>query len=110
MSAADKSLGPLEERLLLALMHLGGESYAVPAAELVEERTGREVSPASSYMVLRRLERAGLLRSRVGDPLPEPGGRGRRYFELTPRAEALLRRARRESLEMWRGLEARLDG
>ena len=104
----DKALGRLEERLLLALLHAGGESYAVPLAEIVEAKTGHEVSPASSYMVLRRLERAGLVTSRLGDPLPEPGGRARRYFAIHPRAEELLRRARQESLQMWRGLESRL--
>ncbi|NKB89284.1 MAG: PadR family transcriptional regulator [Acidobacteria bacterium] len=104
-----KTLGRLEEKLLLALLHVGGESYAVPLAELVEHRTGREVSPASSYIVLRRLERAGLLESRVGDPRPEPGGRARRYFAITPRAEAMLRTVRQESLSMWRGLESRLE-
>jgi len=103
-----KKLGRLEERLLLALLHADGESYAVPLAEIVEERTGQEVSPASSYMVLRRLERAGLVTSRVGDPVPEPGGRARRYFAIHPRAEELLRRTREEALEMWRGLESRL--
>ena len=39
-------LGELEKQVLLALLRLGGESYAVPVAHELTELTGREVSPA----------------------------------------------------------------
>ena len=53
-------LGELEEQVVLTLLRLGGESYAVPVAEELARVAGREVSPATAYMVLRRLEAQGL--------------------------------------------------
>ena len=55
-------------------------AYAVPVREQIESRTGRTVARGALYTTLDRLEAKGLLRSRLGDPLPERGGRPRRYF------------------------------
>lgn len=38
--------GELEERVILTLLQLGGESYAVPVAETLSRVTGRAVSLA----------------------------------------------------------------
>ena len=75
-------LGELEEQVLLTVLRLGGESYAVPVARELGRLTAREVSPATAYMVLRRLEGRGLLVSSVGTPAPERGGRPRRFYRL----------------------------
>ena len=68
-------LGELEEQVLLTVLRLGGESYAVPVARELGRLTARDVSPATAYMVLRRLEGRGLLVSSVGTLAPERGGR-----------------------------------
>ena len=59
-------LGELEEQILLTVLRLGGESYAVPVARELGRLTAREVSPATAYMVLRRLEGRGLWSRRWG--------------------------------------------
>ena len=38
---------------------------------------------ASVYNTLERLEQKGLVRSTVGQPTPERGGRAKRYFSMT---------------------------
>lgn len=102
-------LGELEERILLAVLRLDGESYAVPVAAELARLTGRDVSPATAYMVLRRLEARGLLVSRVGSPAPERGGRPRRFYRIVEeRALPVLRDSREAMLALWDGLEARL--
>jgi len=102
--------GELEEQVVLAMLQLGGESYAVPVAEELEKRTGREVSPATAYMVMRRLEGQGFATSRVGTPDPERGGRPRRYYRVVEDAVMpALAEARRARLALWEGLEPRLD-
>jgi DNA-binding PadR family transcriptional regulator len=102
--------GELEEQVVLALLQLGGESYAVPVAEELEKRAGREVSPATVYMVMRRLEEQGFLRSQVGTPDPERGGRPRRFYRVVRKAVVpALAESRRARLALWEGLEPLLE-
>lgn len=102
-------LGELEEQVLLVLVRLSGESYAVEVADQLLQLTGREVSAATTFMVMRRLEQRGLLTSRVGDPDPEWGGRPRRFYKVRVRVVLpLLRASRVARLVLWEGLEDRL--
>lgn len=103
--------GELEEQVVLALLRLHGESYAVPVAEEIERLTGRDVSPATAYMVMRRLEAQGLITSRVGAPNAERGGRPRRFYRVDAEAVLpILKRSRQAMLALWDGLEPLLDG
>lgn len=103
--------GELEEQVLLILLQLEGESYAVPVVDELQRRTGRSVSPATAYMVMRRLVGRGFLESRVGDSDPVRGGRPRRYYRVVPEAVLpALRESRRGMLSLWEGLEPLLDG
>ena len=102
-------LGELEEQVLLVLMRLDGESYALEVAEQLAALTGRAVSAATTFMVMRRLEQRGLLTSRVGDPDPEWGGRPRRHYKIRIQlVRPLLRASRVARLTLWEGLEDRL--
>ena len=103
--------GELEEQVILALLRLDGESYAVPVVAELALRTGREVSPATAYMVMRRLATRGFLTSRVGSPDPQRGGRPRRYYRVVPEmVMPALGESRRSMLALWEGLEPMLDG
>src|SRR6478609_4319744 len=84
-------LGELEQIVLLAVLRLGDEAYATPILSEIEAQAGRRVARGALYTALDRLESKGCLRSRVGDPLPERGGRARRYFTVTPVAVRALR-------------------
>ena len=57
------------------------------------------------YMTLDRLEKKGLLSSRLSDPSPERGGRAKRCYTVRPPALAALRSSRRALMELWEGLE-----
>lgn len=100
-----RSLGPLEELVLLAVMRLGSESYGVTIRKEIEVRTGRELSLGAIYPTLDRLEDRGLVRSRRGDPTGQRGGRSRRHFELLPAGYEVLLRSRRAMAAMWAGFE-----
>jgi DNA-binding PadR family transcriptional regulator len=99
-------LGELEQVVLLAVLRLGDEAYAVPILEQIEAQTGRRLARGALYTALDRLEVKGCLRSRVGDPLPERGGRARRYFTVTPAAIRSLRQSRLALMRLWAGLES----
>ena len=102
--------GELEEQVVLALLRLEGESYAVPVTDELTRRTGRDVSPATVYMVMRRLEEQGFLTSRVGTPVPERGGRPRRFYQVVREAVMpALAESRKARLALWEGLEPLLD-
>jgi DNA-binding PadR family transcriptional regulator len=107
---ARSRLGELEEQILLTLMRLDGESYAVPVAAELSRLAGRDVSPATAYMVMTRLEERGVLTSSVGTSDPDRGGRPRRFYRVVEeRAVPLLRRSRNAMLALWDGLEPKLE-
>src|SRR3954470_10224531 len=107
MPASDVlSLGEFEHMVLLAVMRLDDEAYAVPVREEILRCTGRDVSRGSIYITLDRLETKGYLKSRLADPTPERGGRAKRYYELRPRAVDALKESRRALVALWRGLES----
>ena len=56
----------------------------MPVRALLEQRTGRPVARGALYTALERLEAKGCLRSAMGDPTAERGGKARRYFTVTP--------------------------
>ena len=103
---AHHGLGEFEQVVLLAIVHLGGESYAVPIVDEIERRTGRSVSRAAVYVTLRRLEDKGLVSSWLGDSTPERGGKARRHVKLEAEGARALREARQMADRMWNGVSA----
>ncbi len=103
------NLGEFEHIVLLAILRLGDDAYAIPIREEIEARTGRSVARGALYTALERLETKRCLRSRLGEPLPERGGRARRYFTVTAAGLASIRSSRRSLLRLWQGLEERLE-
>src|SRR3954469_144325 len=99
------SLGEFEHMVLLAVMRPGDDAYAVTVRDEIVRCTGRDVARGSIYITLDRLETKGYLKSRLGDPTPERGGRAKRYYALRPRALDALRESRRALVALWRGLE-----
>ena len=102
------AVGEFEQVVLLAILRLGDEAYAVAVQNEILRCTGRDVSRGSIYITLDRLETKGYLRSRLADPTPERGGRAKRYYTLRPAAIEALRYSRRALIALWRGLETRL--
>jgi DNA-binding PadR family transcriptional regulator len=99
------SIGELEQIVLLAILHLGDGAYAVPIQRELATRARRRIARGALYTTLERLEHKGYLRSRFGDPLPERGGRSRRYFSVTARGLGALRASYDVLRSMSRGLE-----
>lgn len=105
-----QGLGELELLVLLAVARLGDtQAYAVSVADEIREQTGRPVQRATVYVTLQRLENKGLLSSRLGDPLPERGGKPRRYVRLEDAGLRALRDTRRVFRSMWNGLDTLLE-
>lgn len=102
-------LGEFEYAVLLAVLHLDEDAYAVPIRELIEQRTSRPVARGALYTGLDRLEAKGCLRSRMGDPSEERGGKARRYYSVTPAGLKAIRATHGALASMTRGLESILE-
>src|SRR3569623_468898 len=100
-----QGIGEFEQMVLLAVAHLGDEAYAIPIVDEIERRTGRSVARAAVYITLRRLEEKGFVSSWMGDPIPERGGKARRYVKLETAGARALRDARTVADRMWQGLD-----
>src|SRR5918994_7297431 len=98
-------LGEFEQVVLLAILRLRDEAYAIPVREEIERRTGRTVARGALYTALERLEAKRCLESRMSAPLAERGGRSRRYFRVTPAGVSAVRASRRALQQLWQGLD-----
>jgi DNA-binding PadR family transcriptional regulator len=88
-------LGEVEQLVLLAVLRLGDEAYAVPIRALIKQDAGVEVSRGTVYVTLERLERKGYVTSWFSDPQAVRGGKARRIFRLKPPGVAAIRAAKR---------------
>lgn len=97
-------LRQLDLLVLLALMRLGDDAYGLPIAGEIQTASGRDIPLASLYAALGRLEETGLVRSELGSPTPERGGRAKRYFQITAKGLREVRTARQTLTRLWQGL------
>lgn len=104
MSSRDY-LGEFEHIVVLALLRLEDRAYGVTVRREIEQRIGREVSIGAIYATLDRLEAKGYVRSRLGDPTPERGGRSKRFFRVTGKGVAAVNRTHRALHSMTEGLD-----
>jgi PadR family transcriptional regulator PadR len=102
-------LGDFEQLVLMGVLRLGEDAYGAAIRQEIHIRSGRDISINAVYTTLDRLEAKGLLRSWVGEPTAQRGGRRRKFYALRPSGDAALRQAYRAFTAMARGLEERLE-
>ena len=96
-----QTLQHFELHVLLAMIRMGGETYSVPLVLALEKRMERAVSQAAVFIALQRLEKKGLVASRIDDG---DRGRVRRYFAVTPAGRRAARTHHSEHARLWHGL------
>ena len=97
-------LGAFEQAVLLAVVRLRDEAYGRAILKEVQERLERQVAAGAVHATLDRLERKGLLTSRLGSGTPIRAGRPRRYYRLQPAGVHALNAAREAVAQIWRGI------
>jgi PadR family transcriptional regulator len=70
------------EATILAIL-TAGERYGREIRDGYEKRSGRAMPLGSLYTTLDRMEDAGLIKSRMGDPNPDRGGNRRKFYKIT---------------------------
>jgi DNA-binding PadR family transcriptional regulator len=103
-------LSRTEELLLLAVWRLQDEAYGAAIRNHLTDITDEDWSIGSVYGTLDRLARQGLVRTFMGLPTPERGGRSKRYFQLTAEGVAALNRVRSVQKTMWEDLPGLAPG
>ena len=98
-------LGEFEQMVMLALLRLGPDAYGAVICSEIESRSGRGVSVSAVHTTLERLEQKGLVRSRVGDPTPQRGGKRKRHYEVAAAGLKALQASYRSLRNMADGLE-----
>jgi len=97
-------VGELEQMILLAVLRLEEEAYALSVMRELDRAVGRKVSRGALYKTLDRLREKGLVTWRTEDGTPERGGKPRRIFTVTTEGVEVLRESREALLTLWDGV------
>jgi len=95
-------LGEFEELVLLSVASLVDDAYGVSITQYIEQEAGRKVNISAVHEVLKRLQRKGYLKSRMGGATQERGGRRKRFFLLTVSGKKTLEEAMKLKLQLYR--------
>jgi PadR family transcriptional regulator PadR len=102
-------LGDFEQLVLLGVLRLDDRAYGAAIRQEIHARSGRDISINAVYTTLDRLEHKGMLRSWVGEPTAQRGGRRRKHYAVRPAGMAALRQAYRAFAAMTSGVEHQLE-
>lgn len=102
--ATTSLVGRFEHLVLLSVLYVGDDAYAVSIADKMEHRTGTRPSRGALYTTLARLEEKGFLLSTRGEPTPIRGGKAKRYYRVSANGKRALREARNDLVAVWPGL------
>ena len=95
-------LGEFEELVLLSVASLVDDAYGVSIMQYIEQEAGRKVNISAVHEVLKRLQRKGYLKSRMGGATQERGGRRKRFFLLTVSGKKTLEDAMKLKLQLYK--------
>lgn len=95
-------IGEFEELVLLTIASLGAEAYGVSIKEHIEKRSDRAISIGALHSTITRLEEKGLIKSWLGEPTRERGGRRKRFFEITHQGKLSLHHVKELRDELWK--------
>ncbi len=95
-----------EQMVLLAILQIGDDAFALPVLRELDSRAGRRVSRGALYKTLERIERKGFVDWDVEEATPGRGGHPRRRFRVTPLGITALQTSRDTLFRLWQGLDA----
>ncbi len=75
-------LGEFEYLILAATVRLGDNAYGAAIVKEIESAARRKCSIGGLYTTLDRLEAKGMIKTWMGNPTPERGGRSKRMVRV----------------------------
>ncbi len=98
----NKTLGALEEFVLLLILVMDKEVYSVTLAEEYHSQAGKSISLPAMHTVLRQLEKKGYVESAVGGASSVRGGRSKRIYSLTTLGYQIIKEVHQERNRLWK--------
>lgn len=102
MTTKGNYLGEFEELVLISVAALMDDAYGVSIMNYITQETGRNSNISAIHEVLKRLQRKGYLKSRMGGATQERGGRRKRYFNLTVSGKKTLDESMKLKLQLYK--------
>ena len=108
---AGSFIGEFEQMVLLAILQLSEQAYAVDVRYELEGRASRTTTRSALYRTFDRLEGKGYLSWELedGGPVPDRGGHPMRRFWVTESGKDALRQSRTALVRLWEGLDTVFD-
>jgi PadR family transcriptional regulator PadR len=94
-------LGEFEELILLAVAVMDGHAYGVALLRELSEKSGRQARLSQVHSALQRLEEKGMIRSTLGEPTSERGGKRKRLFTITALGQRTLHEIQEVRASFW---------
>lgn len=94
-------LGEFEEIILLAVAVMDGRAYGVAVMHEIMEQSGRVARLNQVHSALQRLEEKGMVRSALGEPTAERGGKRKKLFTITAYGQRTLREIQEIRTSFW---------
>lgn len=94
-------LGEFEEVVLLTVAILDDNAYTVTITHEIVAQTGRSVRLNQVHSALERLEEKGMLKSKMGNPTEDRGGRRKRLFVTTALGRRVLTETQTTRQHLW---------
>jgi len=95
-------VGEFEELVLLTIASLADQAYGVSIKVDIESRSDRTISIGALHSTITRLEEKSYLKSRLGEPTQERGGRRKRFFEVTTEGKVALHEIKQLRDDLWK--------
>jgi len=99
-----KFISRSEEYILLSVLQMGENAYGVAIRNQLKQFTGESWAFGAVHVMLSRLEKKGLLFSRLAEPTSQRGGRSKRMFRLTAEGRLTLEKIKEVQDRIWAGL------
>lgn len=97
-----KSLGNLEEVLLLVVAIMNGEEiYGFSVMLEYQKQTGKSLSMPAIHTVLKRLEQKGFLHSKLGSSTQKRGGKRKRLYQISQEGYQILADIQENRTRLW---------
>ena len=97
-----------EEILLLSILRLKDNAFALTILKEIKQRTDKKLTIGSLWVSLDSLCRKGYIDKKLAEETPAKGGRKKVFYSLTPSGAKALRNTREFQKSLWKGAERQL--
>jgi DNA-binding PadR family transcriptional regulator len=103
-----KVLTRAEEILLLSILRLKENAFALTILKEIKQRTGKKLTIGSLWVSLDSLYRKGFIDKKLAEETPAKGGRKKVFYSLTSSGARTLRNTKEFQKSLWKGVERQL--